>query len=198
MTRYALLDKSGKTRLTAEADDTRTARMRFKIARDGKPLPEGWTIVKRAVKPAKPKRTKFKVGDRVRVKASVECPDYGWGEVKRGDVGVVRRIDSDGGLVIDFPAHDHWLGVSSEMELAPKKAEPKKLAPGHVTLKMASGDTLEFWLELDSDGVLDLRGRTQGRPPRYVASILPSGVLVRHGNLDLPGLKVNSDGQVMM
>lgn len=58
----------------------------------------------------------FQVGDRVRVKASVDRPQAGWGSVKPGDVGVVTRCSSYG-LIINFPAQRGWSGAQAEMEL---------------------------------------------------------------------------------
>lgn len=60
----------------------------------------------------------FKVGDRVRVKASVSTPCHGWGRVKAGDVGVVHHVPTFANtLVVNFPAQNGWSGVQSEMEL---------------------------------------------------------------------------------
>ena len=48
--------------------------------------------------------TKFKIGDRVK------CIDesFGWGEVKVGDIGVVRDIQESGKIKVDFPNQDDW------------------------------------------------------------------------------------------
>lgn len=58
----------------------------------------------------------FQVGDRVRVKASVDRPRAGWGAVKRGDVGVVSHSGSTS-LSINFPSQSFWNAVADEMEL---------------------------------------------------------------------------------
>nr|XP_055043072.1 E3 ubiquitin/ISG15 ligase TRIM25-like [Misgurnus anguillicaudatus] len=60
----------------------------------------------------------FKIGSKVRVKASVESPEYGWGDVTKNSVGTVKAIDSDE-LTVDFPEHSGWTGILSEMELIP-------------------------------------------------------------------------------
>jgi hypothetical protein len=57
------------------------------------------------------------VGARVRVKRSVSNPTYGWGGVTHGKVGIVKRIDPDGDLKVEFPDHSGWTGKSSEMEV---------------------------------------------------------------------------------
>ena len=62
--------------------------------------------------------SEIKVGDRVRVKASVETPRYNWGSkgVSHDSVGVVTRLDSDGEMRVDFPEHSDWMAFLSEME----------------------------------------------------------------------------------
>jgi hypothetical protein len=57
------------------------------------------------------------VGARVRVKRSVSNPTFGWGSVTHDEVGIVKRIDPDGDLKVDFPDQSGWNGKSSEMEV---------------------------------------------------------------------------------
>lgn len=59
---------------------------------------------------------KFKVGDKVKVKESIEIPMYNWGEVGHGDVGTICEIDDDK-VYIDFSKQQHWLGLTFEIEL---------------------------------------------------------------------------------
>ncbi|KOO26944.1 gtp-binding protein [Chrysochromulina tobinii] len=70
-------------------------------------------------KPGRAQCTKAQlcVGARVRVKRSVSNPTYGWGGVTHDKVGIVKRVDPDGDLKVDFPDHSGWTGKSSEMEL---------------------------------------------------------------------------------
>lgn len=42
------------------------------------------------------------MGDRVRVKPGVERPRYGWGNVNRGDVGVVVSLDGQGLAYVNY------------------------------------------------------------------------------------------------
>ncbi|KAL6486449.1 hypothetical protein MHYP_G00058410 [Metynnis hypsauchen] len=60
----------------------------------------------------------FRVGDRVRVKASVSSPKYDWGRASHGSVGVVTAISGES-MTVDFPEHKSWKAAVSEMELAP-------------------------------------------------------------------------------
>ncbi len=60
---------------------------------------------------------KISVGDHVRVKASVSNPRYAWGEITRKSVGVVKRIDSDGDVTVDFLEQKGWKGYITEMEI---------------------------------------------------------------------------------
>ncbi|KAL2080912.1 hypothetical protein ACEWY4_022765 [Coilia grayii] len=59
------------------------------------------------------------VGDRVRVKASVNQPKHGWGSihVTHSSVGVVKSI-SGGEMYVNFPNWSNWRADPSEMELA--------------------------------------------------------------------------------
>ena len=57
----------------------------------------------------------IRVGDRVRVKASVTSPAHGWGSVRAGDVGTVASI-SGTKITVDFPRQSGWSGKLAEME----------------------------------------------------------------------------------
>ncbi|XP_063070704.1 uncharacterized protein LOC134461777 [Engraulis encrasicolus] len=59
----------------------------------------------------------FIVGDRVRVKASVQSPKQGWGKVTHSSVGVVKAFTPDGRMLVDFPGQPKWRADPSEMEL---------------------------------------------------------------------------------
>ncbi|XP_072748341.1 E3 ubiquitin-protein ligase HERC2 [Anoplolepis gracilipes] len=62
----------------------------------------------------------LKVGDKVRVKASVTEPKYNWGSVNHHCVGVVTAITNNGKNVsVDFPQQHGWTGCVSEMEKVP-------------------------------------------------------------------------------
>lgn len=60
----------------------------------------------------------FVVGDRVEVKASVKEPQFGWSDVRHGQVGVVTSIDEDGILSIDFEHFEDWGAHPSDMQHA--------------------------------------------------------------------------------
>ncbi len=62
----------------------------------------------------------MKVGDRVRVRASVTTPKYKWGSVNHRSVGLVSAISPNGrDLTVDFPMQCNWAGLVSEMEAVP-------------------------------------------------------------------------------
>jgi hypothetical protein len=51
------------------------------------------------------------------VKASVDKPKYGWGDVAHGHIGVVARLGSgDVSMKADFPKYSGWLADPAEME----------------------------------------------------------------------------------
>ena len=192
MTRYALLDKSRKTRLTTEAPNLKAARKNFLALRTDRPFPEGWTIVKREVEPF----PKFKVGDLVRVTKTTE-----W--YTAGDIGAYRggvfNVDFSGQGNRKVVDDGQWSVPNAHLELAPKKEAPKKLKPGRFQMKMDSGDTLEFWLNQDLGGAVNLRGCVSGESRAfYIVTVMPAGVMERNMGLLLPGLQLNKDGEVMM
>ena len=61
-------------------------------------------------------RTQLVVGDRVRVKYSVKTPYCGWGDVKHGEVGILKNL-SGTTVKIDFPRNPGWNGTTDEVEL---------------------------------------------------------------------------------
>lgn len=61
--------------------------------------------------------SQFKVGDKVRVKDSVVSPKHSWGQVKKGDVGIVTSVGYDDIMEVNFPNHRGWNAHIPEMEL---------------------------------------------------------------------------------
>ncbi|XP_062389513.1 E3 ubiquitin/ISG15 ligase TRIM25-like [Sardina pilchardus] len=60
----------------------------------------------------------FLVGDRVRVKASVKTPSFGWRKVTHSSVGVITRLNGPSSCMLtDFPECTSWWANPSEMEL---------------------------------------------------------------------------------
>ncbi|XP_072540919.1 uncharacterized protein [Salminus brasiliensis] len=60
----------------------------------------------------------IKVGDKVRVKPSVETPKHKWGGITHQSVGVVKSLDGEA-LTVDFPEYSGWRGIVPEMEVVP-------------------------------------------------------------------------------
>ena len=62
----------------------------------------------------------LKVGDRVRVRPSVNTPQYKWGSVNHTSIGVITSISPNGrDVTVDFPMQGNWAGLVSEMERVP-------------------------------------------------------------------------------
>jgi hypothetical protein len=66
----------------------------------------------------------YSVGDKVRlVIREGACPVYGWGDVKRGDIGVIVDIDyckheyDKVDYTVKFPHQSDWRGHADELEL---------------------------------------------------------------------------------
>ena len=58
----------------------------------------------------------IKVGDLVRVRASVTRPEYGWGYVNHTSIGPVHSLTKDE-VTVDFPEQAFWIGLTSELEV---------------------------------------------------------------------------------
>ncbi|XP_076233389.1 E3 ubiquitin-protein ligase HERC2 [Calliopsis andreniformis] len=70
--------------------------------------------------PTIPGPAALKIGDKVRVKASVTVPKYKWGSVNHQSVGIVTGIINNGKDVsVDFPQQSGWTGCALEMERVP-------------------------------------------------------------------------------
>ena len=79
----------------------------------------GWSGKMDEMECAAAARGTIAIGSRVRVKASVSKPAFGWGSVKPGDVGTVLTIDAGGKVTVDFAKQTRWSGKVDEMECAP-------------------------------------------------------------------------------
>jgi hypothetical protein len=63
---------------------------------------------------------KVKPGIIVRIKEAIVTPKYGWGNVDRGSVGMVKSTSADGEVIVDFAAsHDDWKGLIVEVAAVP-------------------------------------------------------------------------------
>lgn len=70
--------------------------------------------------PTIPGPATLKIGDKVRVKASVTVPKYKWGSVNHQSIGIVTGIINNGkDVAIDFPQQNNWTGCAIEMERVP-------------------------------------------------------------------------------
>ncbi|MEW6752134.1 MAG: CARDB domain-containing protein [Candidatus Latescibacterota bacterium] len=80
---------------------------------------ESWSLLIEERDDCGDQATAFSVGERVRVRADVTSPRYGWGSVSAGEVGTVTRIDDCLNMIVDFPSQSGWMAYIPEMELAP-------------------------------------------------------------------------------
>ena len=69
-------------------------------------------------------KTEFKVGDYVKLSIKDgERPYFGWGGVKNGEVGVIKEIQPDGVLKVDFPSFSWFSAKPNELiKLSPREA----------------------------------------------------------------------------
>ena len=58
----------------------------------------------------------LKVGDLVRVRASVSRPTFGWGDVDHTSIGRIQSFN-DEQVIVDFPEQGSWRGLNSELEV---------------------------------------------------------------------------------
>lgn len=68
----------------------------------------------------------MKVGDSVVVKPGITYPEYGWGPVKIGDVGVITAVEhhtynDEAVLMVDFPEMDDWMGSEKDLQVVTVK-----------------------------------------------------------------------------
>lgn len=70
---------------------------------------------------------KLRVGDKVVVKAYE--PQYGWGYVEPGEVGVVTEVHPNGEADVDFPSQVGWMAGKGELKAVERKARksPEKI-----------------------------------------------------------------------
>ncbi|KAF8398239.1 hypothetical protein HHK36_017165 [Tetracentron sinense] len=62
----------------------------------------------------------FKVGDWVRVKASVSSPKYGWEDVTRNSIGIIHSLEEDGDMGVAFCFKSKPFSCSvTDMEMVP-------------------------------------------------------------------------------
>lgn len=74
----------------------------------------------------------FSIGDFVSVSPSVTEPRFGWGEVRAGDVGIIKevRIRNSYGkvskeVIVDFPKQHHWLGDINDLGIVDESPQEK-------------------------------------------------------------------------
>ena len=76
----------------------------------------------------------------MRVRDSVGTPHHGWGDVDRSSVGTLRVLPPSGyeTLVIDFPEHEAWSGLISEVEVVPDEPDGVPDEPSDEILSVES------------------------------------------------------------
>ncbi|XP_063069849.1 uncharacterized protein LOC134461044 isoform X2 [Engraulis encrasicolus] len=107
----------------------------------------------------------FLVGDRVRVKPSVEEPKHKWGSVTHQSVGVVKSFTPTGMMLVDFPGQSAWKADPSEMELQ------AFLVGDRVRVKASVKEPKHKWGEVTHSSV------------GVVKSFTPTGLML----VDFPG-----------
>ncbi|KAL6486448.1 hypothetical protein MHYP_G00058400 [Metynnis hypsauchen] len=100
----------------------------------------------------------FRIGDRVRVKASVKTPKYEWGRASHKSVGVVKAINGDS-MTVDFPEHESWKAAVSEMELAPSADLGHFRVGDRVRVKASVSPPQHGWGHVSHSSVGVVRGK---------------------------------------
>ncbi|XP_022746915.1 E3 ubiquitin-protein ligase KEG-like isoform X1 [Durio zibethinus] len=106
----------------------------------------------------------FKVGDWVRVKASVSSPKYGWEDITRNSIGVIHSLEDDGDMGIAFCFRSKPFRcsvtdvekvppfeVGQEVHVMPSVSQPR-LGWSNETLA-----TVGKIVRIDMDGALNVR-----------------------------------------
>lgn len=76
-----------------------------------------------------PERAPLQIGDKVRLKAGVKLPRYGWGEIHPDWVGVITGIPDLDAVVIDFPLGKGWKADPTQLDLIERR---ESMAQIHV------------------------------------------------------------------
>ncbi|KAL5170081.1 E3 ubiquitin-protein ligase KEG [Glycine soja] len=106
----------------------------------------------------------FKVGDWVRVKASVSSPKYGWEDITRTSIGVIHSLEEDGDMGVAFCFRSKPFScsvtdvekvppfeVGQEIHLMPSVTQPR------LGWSNESAATVGKIVRIDMDGALNVR-----------------------------------------
>lgn len=106
----------------------------------------------------------FKVGDWVRVKASVPSPKYGWDDVTRTSIGIVHNLEDDGdmGVAFSFRSRPFLCSMTDMEKVSPFKVGQEIRVMPSITQPLlgwsnespATFGTVE---RIDMDGTLNVR-----------------------------------------
>ncbi|KAL2656279.1 hypothetical protein AAZV13_04G111900 [Glycine max] len=106
----------------------------------------------------------FKVGDWVRVKASVSSPKYGWEDVTRTSIGVIHSLEEDGDMGVAFCFRSKPFSCSvTDMEKVPpfEVGQEIHVMPSVTQPRLGwsneSPATVGKILKIDMDGALNVR-----------------------------------------
>ncbi|KAF8396264.1 hypothetical protein HHK36_017879 [Tetracentron sinense] len=106
----------------------------------------------------------FKVGDWVRVKASVSSPKYGWEDVTRNSIGIIHSLEEDGNMSVGFCFRSKPFScsvtdmenvppfeVGREIHMMPSVAQPR------LGWSNETPATIGKIARIDMDGTLNVR-----------------------------------------
>ncbi|XP_061346530.1 E3 ubiquitin-protein ligase KEG-like, partial [Gastrolobium bilobum] len=106
----------------------------------------------------------FKVGDWVRVKASVSSPKYGWEDITRNSIGVIHSLEEDGdmGVAFCFRSKPFSCSVTDVEKVAPfEVGQEIHVMPSVTQPRLGwsneSPATVGKIVRIDMDGALNVR-----------------------------------------
>nr|XP_023928189.1 E3 ubiquitin-protein ligase KEG-like [Quercus suber]POE91085.1 e3 ubiquitin-protein ligase keg [Quercus suber] len=106
----------------------------------------------------------FKVGDWVRVKASVPSPKYGWEDVNRTSIGIIRSLEEDGdmGIAFCFRSKIFSCSVTDMEKVSPFEVEQEIRVMPSITEPLLgwsneTPSTSGKIARIDMDGTLNVR-----------------------------------------
>ena len=90
------------------------------------------------------KNPEFKVGDRVRAISE----SFGWGTVKKGDIGTIIQITSHRDIRVDFPKDKGWRAHEKDLELV-EETDPREntISCAQVYYPFSPEEFLDFKLK---------------------------------------------------
>lgn len=92
-----------------------------------------------------------RVGDHVRIRENVTRPRFSWGKVTPASVGIVRKIEANGAVFVEFPEQRRWKALNCELETVSEVCRTAR-TPEEVSVTITSSDEAQPFSPMTSSG----------------------------------------------